>query len=64
MTVIAFILLQLNHSKSYFSIPYDSTTGIPPKVLYIVYGIVLIFGVFAFFKVRKMIRDERNGKGR
>jgi hypothetical protein len=52
------ILLQLNPSKSDLSRPYDSTQGIPPGVLVVVYSIVLLFIIYTVFKVRKMSRDE------
>jgi hypothetical protein len=57
------ILLQsLNPSKLQLSKPYDSTQGIPFGVMAAVYSCVALFGLYTFFKVRKMLRNEREGK--
>lgn len=54
-----FTLLQLNHSKSYYSAPHDSTEGIPQGILLICCAIGLVLGIITFFKVRQMMNEER-----
>jgi hypothetical protein len=57
------ILLQsLNPSKSELSKPYDSTQGIPSGVMMVVYSLVALFILYTIFRVRKMLRDEQEGK--
>ena len=56
------IILQLNPTKGKLGMPHDSTEGIPPLVLFIVYGLVVFFGLYTFFKVRKLMKDEQPGR--
>jgi hypothetical protein len=62
--ILNYLLPNLNLGRSRNAAPYDSTTGIDPKVALILCICAILFFIYVAFRVRRALKDDENERWR